>query len=140
MAILRQLLVHAATKLTSDPRIRAKAADVLEHEVKPRAAVAWSHTRPKLEAARDELRDIAEGIDPRENPRAFVVKVKERFLERGRSRWLAPAGREDGRVVRPGRRTGELRMITSRVPSQIRTIAGRSRRAGSMHRRYPDSA
>ena len=84
MAILRQLLVHAATKLTSDPRIRAKAADVLEHEVKPRAAVAWSHTRPKLEAARDELRDIAEEI--RENPRAFVVKVKERFLERGRSR------------------------------------------------------
>ena len=55
MAILRQLLVHAATKLTSDPRIRAKAADVLEHEVKPRAAVAWSHTRPKLEAARDNL-------------------------------------------------------------------------------------
>jgi len=48
--------------------------------------VAWSHTRPKLEAARDELRDIAEEIGPCENPRTFVVKVKERFLERGRSR------------------------------------------------------
>ncbi len=86
MAILRRLLVHAAARLTSDPRVRAKAADVLEHEVKPRVAAAWRQTRPKLEAARNELRDIAEETDPRENPRAFAVKVKERFLDRGRSR------------------------------------------------------
>jgi hypothetical protein len=86
MAILRRLLVHAAARLTGDPRVRAKAADILEHEVKPRVTAAWRQTRPKLEAARDELRDIAEETDPRENPRAFVVKVKERFLDRGRSR------------------------------------------------------
>ncbi len=86
MPILGRLLVYAAAKLTSDPRVRAKAADVLEREVKPRAAAAWRRTRPKLEAARDELRDIAEETDPRENPRAFAVKVKERFLERGKSR------------------------------------------------------
>ncbi len=59
MAILRQLLVHAAARLTSDPHVRAKAADILEHEVRPRATAAWLQTRPKLEAARDELRDIA---------------------------------------------------------------------------------
>ncbi len=87
MAILRRLLVHAATRLTSDPRVRAKAADVLEREMKPRAAAAWRRTRPKLEAARDELRDIAEETDPRENPRGFAAKVKERFLDR---RALAP--------------------------------------------------
>ena len=86
MPILGRLLVYAAAKLTSDPRVRAKAADVLEREVKPRAAAAWRRTRPKLEAARDELRDIAEETDPRENPRAFAVKVKERFLERGKGR------------------------------------------------------
>ncbi len=86
MPILGRLLVYAAAKLTSDPRVRAKAADVLEREVKPRAAAAWRRTRPKLEAARDELRDIAEETDPRKNPRAFAVKVKERFLERGKSR------------------------------------------------------
>ncbi len=86
MAILARLLFHAAARLTSDPRIRAKAADILEHEVKPRATAAWRQTRPKLEAARDELRDIAEETDPRENPRVFAVKVKEWFLDRGRSR------------------------------------------------------
>ncbi len=86
MPILGRLLVYAAAKLTSDPRVRAKAADVLEREVKPRAAAAWRRTRPKLEAARDELRDIAEETDPRENPRAFAVKVKKRFLERGKGR------------------------------------------------------
>ncbi len=85
MVILRQLLSYAAARLRSDPRVRAKAADILEHEVKPRAAAAWRQTRPKLEAARDELRDIAEETDPRENPRAFALKVKERFLDRGRS-------------------------------------------------------
>ncbi len=63
MAILRRLRVHAAARLTSDPRVRAKAADILEHEVKPRATVAWRQTRPKLEAARDEVRDIAEEMD-----------------------------------------------------------------------------
>ena len=86
MLILQRLLSHAAARLTSDPRVRAKAADILEHEVKPRAAAAWRQTRPKLEAARDELRYIAEETDPRENPRAFAVKVKERFLDHGRIR------------------------------------------------------
>ncbi len=84
MAILRRLRVHSAASLTSDPRVRAKAADILEPEVKPRATAAWPQTRPKLEAARDELRDIAEETDPRKNPRVFAVKVKERF--RGRNR------------------------------------------------------
>ena len=82
MAILRRLLVHAATKLASDPRVRAKAAEVMEHEVKPRAEAAWQRTRPKLEAARDDLKEIARETDPRENPRAFAAKVKERFLDR----------------------------------------------------------
>ena len=86
MVIFRRVLTHAAARLASDPRVRAKAATVLEHEVKPRAAAAWRQTMPKLEAARDELRDIAKETDPRENPRAFAVKVKKRFLDRGRSR------------------------------------------------------
>ena len=82
MPILRRLFVHAATRLASDPRVRAKAAEVVEREVKPRAAAAWQRTRPKLEAARDDLRDIAAETDPRENPRAFAAKVKARFLDR----------------------------------------------------------
>ena len=46
MVMLRRLLVQAAAKLANDPRVRAKAADVLEHEVKQRAATAWRRTKP----------------------------------------------------------------------------------------------
>lgn len=85
MVVLRRLLVGAVARLASDPRVRARAADVLEHEVKPRAAAAWLRTKPKLEAVREELRDIAAEADPRENPRAFAAKLKDRMLDRERN-------------------------------------------------------
>ena len=82
MSILGRLFFRAAVRLTSDPRVRAKAAEVLEHEIKPIAAATWRKARPKLEEARDDLRDIAEKTDPRKNPRGFAAKVKERFIDR----------------------------------------------------------
>lgn len=86
MVMLRRLLINSVTRLARDPRVRAKAAELLQHEVKPRAAAAWRRTKPKLEAAREELRDIAAEADPREDPRAFAAKFKERFLDRRRRR------------------------------------------------------
>ena len=41
-------------KAAADPRVRAKAADVYEREVKPRAKAAWAEAKPRLEAARDD--------------------------------------------------------------------------------------
>ena len=40
MAIFPRLLLHAARRLASDPRVRAKAAEVFDKEVKPRAETA----------------------------------------------------------------------------------------------------
>jgi hypothetical protein len=82
MTILRRMLFQAARRLGSDPRVRAKAQETFETEVKPRAQAAWRRTKPKLDAARDELRDIAREADPRQNPRAFAAKVKERLAKR----------------------------------------------------------
>ena len=82
MAIFPRLLLHAARRLASDPRVRAKAAELYDKEVKPRAKAAWRETKPKIEAAKAELRDIAAETDPRENPRKFARKLKERFFER----------------------------------------------------------
>ncbi len=89
MPLLRRLLLHAARHIALDPRARAKAADVYEKEVKPRARAAWRQARPKLhaakaemDAARAELKDIAAETDPRKNPRQFAAKVKRRFLDR----------------------------------------------------------
>ncbi len=81
MMILRRALFYAVRRLVSDPRVRAKAAETFESEVKPRAMAAWRRTKPKLDAARDELRDIARESDPRENPRAFAAKLKERLVK-----------------------------------------------------------
>lgn len=80
MPILRRLLIQAAAKIASDPRLRAKAAEVVARDVKPRAEAAWRKAKPKLEAAREDLREIAAQTDPRENPRDFAAKVKERFI------------------------------------------------------------
>ncbi len=41
MILLRRLLWHAARHIALDPRARAKAAEVYEKEVKPRARAAW---------------------------------------------------------------------------------------------------
>ena len=70
MTILRHLLITSARRLASDPRLREKAAKVFAGEVKP-----------KLEAARDELEEIAEEVDPRDDPLAFARRLKERFLD-----------------------------------------------------------
>jgi hypothetical protein len=70
MTILRNLLMTSARRLAADPRVRQKAAKVFSDEV-----------RPKLDAARDELRDIAGDTDPRKDPKAFARKLKNRFLD-----------------------------------------------------------
>ncbi len=89
MPLLRRLLLHAARHIALDPRARAKAAEIYEKEVKPRARAAWRQARPKLDAAkaemdtaRAELKDIAAETDPRKNPRQFAARVKRRFLDR----------------------------------------------------------
>jgi len=89
MPLLRRFLLHAAKRLALDPEARARAAHVLEKEVKPRARAAWRQARPKLDAARAEmdaaradLKDIAAETDPRRHPGRFAAKVKERFLHR----------------------------------------------------------
>ena len=80
MFILRQLLFHAARRLAADPRARAKAAEVYQKEVKPRAEAAWRQAKPRLDAARSELKDIAHETDPRRHPRKFAAKLKDRLF------------------------------------------------------------
>ena len=85
MSLLSRIAMHAAQKMASDPRVRAKATELFEREVKPRAAAAWQQARPKVVEAEAELRAIMQETDPREDPRAFVGKVRDRVLRRDRS-------------------------------------------------------
>ncbi len=80
--LLRRFLIQAARQVAADPRVQAKAAQVFESEVKPRAAAAWKQAKPHLDRARGDLRDIAQESDPRRKPREFAAKVKARFIDR----------------------------------------------------------
>ncbi len=82
MAILHPWLWRVARLIASHPRARAKTAEVFDKQVRPRAEDAWRKAKPKLEAARDELRDIARETDPRAHPGEFASKLKQRFLDR----------------------------------------------------------
>jgi len=81
MAILNRWIVTTARRLASDPRVREKAAEVFEKEVKPRAAETWQKTKPKVVAAAKDVRDIARKTDARNNPGAFAALLKRRFID-----------------------------------------------------------
>ncbi len=72
----------AVKRLASDPRARAKAVEVFEKEVKPRAAQAWRQGKPKFDAAKRDIQAIARETDPRKDPGRFAAKLKRRFFDR----------------------------------------------------------
>ncbi len=59
MPIFRSLLWYAAQRVASNPRARAKAAQLLEQEIKPRAREAWHQTKPAVTRIADRLERLA---------------------------------------------------------------------------------
>ena len=62
MSLLRRLVVNAARVLVQNPQARAKAREVLEEEVKPRAKEAWREARPEIEKAGRGLKRLARRV------------------------------------------------------------------------------
>lgn len=75
MPLLRNLLFSAARRIAADPEVQARAAQTYESAVKPR-----------LSAARDELKDLAREVDPLSEPGAFARRLKDRIREVSRRR------------------------------------------------------
>ena len=82
--LLRRLLFLAAQMAAADPRSRAKAADVFERKIKPRATAAWAETKPRLDIARDDIKKAAETVDPRSDPAGFADELKRRITQKRR--------------------------------------------------------
>ena len=59
MPILRSLFWYAAQRVASDPEARAKAADLLEQKIKPRAREAWQQTKPAVARIAERLERLA---------------------------------------------------------------------------------
>lgn len=62
MTLLRRLVITAARVLVQNPEARAKAREVLEEEVKPRAKEAWREARPEIEKAGRGLKRLARRV------------------------------------------------------------------------------
>ncbi len=96
MGRLSYLVRAAARQLAANQKVREKATEIYEgevkprakslyeNEVKPRAQTAWREGKTKMETARDEIKRIAREADPRKDPKGFTSKVKERFFDRKR--------------------------------------------------------
>jgi len=83
---LRRLLLHAARHIAADPRVQAKAIEVIKTEIKPRAQAVLRHAKPKLRAVKADLEKIVLEADPRTEPMKFAAKLKERFIGHGKTR------------------------------------------------------
>ena len=57
MSLFTRLVARAAQELRQNPEARAKASEILEDDVKPRAKEAWKDAQPKIaDAKRGVLR------------------------------------------------------------------------------------
>lgn len=81
MMILRRILGLAARRIAADPKVRAKAAEIVERELRPRAEAAMRVAKPRLEAARDELREIAREASPTKDPAGFARRLRDRVRD-----------------------------------------------------------
>jgi hypothetical protein len=82
MATLSRLLAAAARRLVADPTVRAKIAEVVEKDIKPRAVQAWQKNKPKIEAKATELNEQIRKKATRENFDKLAEKVRDRLRER----------------------------------------------------------
>lgn len=62
MSFLRRLVIKVAHELRDNPEARAKAEQVLENDVKPRAEKAWREAQPKIEGAKQDLKRFARKV------------------------------------------------------------------------------
>ncbi len=86
MAILRQLLMSAARRIAANPRAREKAAELVETEIKPRARAAMEKARPKVAAAKAEIRNIAAETDPLDKPAEFAGRLTRRLIDKAKGK------------------------------------------------------
>ena len=82
MALIHILLLQAARRVAADPRVRTKAAEIYQNEVKPRARAALREAKPRLAAVKLDLQEIARETDPRRDPKGFAMRLKRRFVDR----------------------------------------------------------
>ncbi|MCY4593551.1 MAG: hypothetical protein OXC19_01975 [Bryobacterales bacterium] len=65
MPFLKSLVGQAVRRVAQDPRVREKARDIIEKEIKPRAKNAWEQAQPEIEAAWEKAKPEVEAAKKR---------------------------------------------------------------------------
>jgi hypothetical protein len=82
--LLIQAARRVAVRVVSDPQTRAKAQQVFDEDVRPKAEQAWREAKPKVDSAVSGLRArLKETALPAHDLKGFARKVKEEF-QKGR--------------------------------------------------------
>ncbi|MHA1564825.1 MAG: hypothetical protein ACTSX7_05880 [Alphaproteobacteria bacterium] len=82
--MMRRFIWRAAARLATDPKVRAKAGELFERELKPRAKALSRRMEPALRAVRDDVGEAARKADPLKNPKEFAAQLKDRLNNRRR--------------------------------------------------------
>lgn len=62
MTILRRAIWMAAKRAAADPRVQAKAAEVVREDIAPRVKTAVDVARPEIRRAKENIQRAGEGI------------------------------------------------------------------------------
>ena len=82
MVVLRKFLIQAVKVAATDPRVQAKAVEIFDTRIKPAAHGAWDATKPKIAAAKAEIKDAASVSSPRRDPVGFARELRRRSSKR----------------------------------------------------------
>lgn len=86
MTLLRSLLFNVGRRLAADPRVRAKAQEAFETEIKPRAQKFAAEAKPRYRAARDDIRRMAAEAPRDETPARLAGRAARRVWDELRGR------------------------------------------------------
>lgn len=83
MPFLKTLVGQAVRRVAQDPRVREKAKDIIEKEIKPRAKNAWEHAQPEIEAAWEKAKPEVQAAKKRAAKGAanLAKRVKQEIKE-----------------------------------------------------------
>lgn len=77
MTILQRAIWMAAKRAAADPRVQAKAAEILRDEIVPRARAALDVARPEIRRAKENIRQAGQDIKKAVSDRPEIQGAKD---------------------------------------------------------------
>ena len=83
MPFFRSLVSQAVRRVAQDPRVREKAKEIINNEIKPRAKNAWEQAKPEVEAAWEKAKPEVEAAKKRavKGAASLANRVKREIKE-----------------------------------------------------------